>query len=73
MLTWIQFPDGGRMMGDFAGVLRPGVIVIIDGVEYVVADVGQIAAEQMSGSRRYGRARRFVPVVYLKDREVSAH
>lgn len=59
------------MAGDFGAVLRPGTIVIIDAVEYVVEDVGQIAADQTPKSRRHGKVRRFVPVVYLKTRVVS--
>lgn len=68
MLTWIRFPDGGTMAGEFNGAMRPGVIVVIDAVEYVVEDVGQIAAEETPKSRRYGKARQFAPVVYLKAR-----
>lgn len=68
MLTWIRFPDGGSMAGEFSGPLRAGVIVIIDAVEYVIDDVGQIAADETPRSRRYGKARQFVPVAYLKVR-----
>lgn len=68
MLTWVRFPDGGRLLGDFSGALRPGTIVIVDAVEYVIEDVGQIAAEQRPRSRRYGKVRQFVPFVYLKMR-----
>jgi len=71
MLTWIRFPDGGRMAGEFSGAMRPGVIVIIDDFEYVVEDVGQIAVDETPRSRRYGKARPFVPVVYLKARATS--
>lgn len=71
MLTWIVFPDGGRMAGDFNGALRPGVIIIIDAVEYVIEDVGQIAAEHLPRSRRYGKPRQFLPIVYLKTRAGS--
>ncbi len=68
MLTWIRFPDGGSMAGEFSGPLRAGVIIIIDAVEYVIEDVGQIAADETPRSRRYGKARQFVPVAYLKVR-----
>src|SRR4051794_27105525 len=71
MLTWIRFPDGGSMAGEFSGPLRAGVIIIVDAVEYVVEDVGQIAADETPKSRRYGKARPFVPVVYLKPRAAS--
>jgi hypothetical protein len=71
MLTWIRFPDGGSMAGEFSGPLRAGVIVIIDAVEYVIEDVGQIAADETPRSRRYGKARQFVPIAYLKARASS--
>lgn len=71
MLTWISFPDGRRIAGDFSGMLRTGTIVIIDGAEYVVEDVGQIATDETPRSHRYGKARRFVPIVYVKARAGS--
>jgi hypothetical protein len=52
-------------------MLRAGTIVIIDGVEYVVEDVGQIATEETPRSHRYGKARQFVPIVYVKARAGS--
>ncbi len=71
MLTWIRFPDGGSMAGEFSGPLRAGIIVIIDSIEYVIDDVGQIATDETPRSRRYGKARQFVPVAYLKVRASS--
>ena len=71
MLTWISFPSGRRITGDFSAILRPGTLVIIDGVEYVAEYVGQIAAEETPKSHRYGKARQFVPIVYLKARAGS--
>lgn len=71
MLTWVMFPDGGRMVGDFSGALRPGTIVIVDAVEYVIEDLGQIATDQTPKSRRHGKARQFVPIVYLRTRPSS--
>ncbi len=68
MLTWIRFPDGGSIAGDISGPLRAGVIIIIDAVEYVVDNVGQIAADETPRSRRYGKVRQFVPIAYLKVR-----
>jgi hypothetical protein len=71
MLTWIAFPNGRRITGDFDGTLRPGTIITIDAVEYVVENIGQIAAEYLQRSRRLGTPRRFVPIVYLKTRASS--
>jgi hypothetical protein len=71
MLTWISFPDGRRIAADFSGMLRAGTIVIIDGVEYVVEDVGQISTDETPRSHRYGKARQFVPIVYVKARAGS--
>jgi hypothetical protein len=71
VLTWVSFPDGSRIAADFNGALRPGIIVIIDAVEYVIEDVGQIAAEETPRSHRYGKVRQFVPIVYLKARAGS--
>jgi hypothetical protein len=71
VLTWVSFPGGRRIAADFSGALRPGVIVIIDGVEYVIEDVGQIATEETPRSHRYGKVRQFVPIVYLKARASS--
>jgi len=71
MLTWIAFPDGRRITGEFEGTLRLGTIIIIDAVEYVVENVGQIAAEYLPKSRRHAAPRRFVPIVYLKTRPSS--
>jgi hypothetical protein len=71
MLTWIRFPDGGSMAGEFSGPLRAGIIVIIDAAEYVIEEVGQIATDETPRSRRYGKARQFVPVAYLKARAGS--
>jgi len=71
MLTWIRFPDGGSMAGEFSGPLRAGVIIIIDSAEYVIDEVGQIAADETPKSRRYGKVRQFVPVAYLKARASS--
>jgi hypothetical protein len=68
MLTWIRFPDGRRMAGDFDGTLRTGTIIIIDGVEYVIEHLGQVATEQLPKSRRYGKPRRFMPIVFVKNR-----
>jgi hypothetical protein len=72
VLTWVSFPGGGRIAADFSGAVRAGMIVIIDGVEYVIEDVGQIAAEETPKSHRYGKVRQFVPIVYLKARAGSA-
>ena len=71
MLTWIAFPDGRRITGEFEGTLRLGTIIIIDAVEYVVENVGQIATEYLPKSRRHAAPRRFVPIVYLKTRASS--
>jgi len=71
VLTWVSFPDGARIAADINGALRPGIIVIVDGVEYVIEDVGQIAAEETSRAHRYGKVRQFVPIVYLKARAGS--
>jgi hypothetical protein len=68
VLTWVSFPDGRRITADFSGALRAGTIVIIDAVEYVIEDVGQIAAEETPRSHRYGKVRQFMPIVYLKAR-----
>jgi hypothetical protein len=72
VLTWVSFPGGSRIAADFSGTLRTGTIVIIDAVEYVVEDVGQIATDETPRSHRYGKVRQFVPIVYLKARAVSA-
>jgi hypothetical protein len=72
VLTWIRLPDGDSMVGNFNGALRAGVIIIIDGVEYVIEDVGHIATDQTPRSRRHGKVREFVPVVYLKPRAPGA-
>jgi hypothetical protein len=71
VLTWVSFPGGRRIAADFSGTLRVGQIVIIDAVEYVIENVGQIAAEQTPKSQRYGKVRQFVPIVYLKARAGS--
>jgi hypothetical protein len=71
VLTWVSFPGGRRIAADFSGALRAGMIVIIDGVEYVIEDVGQIATEETPRSHRYGKVRQFVPIVYLKARASS--
>jgi len=71
VLTWIWFADGRRMAAEFHGTLRHGTIVIIDGVEYVVAHLGQVATQQLPRSRRYGRPRRFMPMVFVENRAVS--
>ena len=68
MLTWVSFPDGSRIAADFNGMLRPGTLVIIDGVEYVIEDLGQVATEERPRSHRYGKPRQFVPIVYVKAR-----
>jgi hypothetical protein len=71
VLTWVSFPDGGRIAADFSGAVRPGTIVIIDAVEWVIEDVGQIATEETPRSHRYGKVRQFVPIVYLRARASS--
>jgi hypothetical protein len=71
MLTWIRFPDGRRIAAEFHGTLRPGTIVIIDGVEYVIEYLGQVATQQLPRSRRYGKPRRFMPMVFVENRAVG--
>ena len=71
MLTWVSFPDGTRIAADFSGAARPGTIVIIDALEYIIENVGQIATEETPRSHRYGKVRQFVPIVYLKARASS--
>ena len=72
MFTWVSFPGGARIAADFSGTLRVGNIIVIDAVEYVIENVGQIAAEESPKSHRYGKPRQFVPIVYLKARASSA-
>jgi hypothetical protein len=67
----VTLPDGRWVWSDFDGRPASGQPLEMDGIAYVIREVGHLAVDQRRRSRRMGRERRFVVVVRVEPQPTA--
>lgn len=68
MTARVTLPDGRWILGEFDGRPANGQPLTIDGNEYVIREVGHLAADHRRHAWRLGQ-RRFVVVVRVEPKD----